>query len=71
VEKVAKTWASFVNFKQLPKVNSHPLGEKFAQSGHPGFNAALLVHLFCLVYLDRPLKKFLRQNFGRNLGSCH
>jgi hypothetical protein len=32
-------WATFVVFKKLFKLNNHPMGEYFAQSGHTGCDA--------------------------------
>jgi hypothetical protein len=34
-----KIWASFLFFKELPKVNNRPKWRNFAQSGHPGMQA--------------------------------
>jgi hypothetical protein len=34
-KKVAKNWTISVVFNKLTKVNNHPFGKSFPQSGHP------------------------------------
>jgi hypothetical protein len=37
-----KIWATYFLLKKPPKVYNHPMGEKFAQSGHPAYVRGLL-----------------------------
>jgi hypothetical protein len=47
-----KIRATLVNFVKLPKVNTDPIGRKFAQSGHPTYGQRC-----CLTYIDMAIRR--------------